>query len=64
MSKELRDLDISLKDAKLIERALRQAEEEPLQMHKRASNPIPVWRDGQVVWLPPEEISVSAKPAP
>jgi hypothetical protein len=26
--------------------------------HKRTGNPIAVWRDGQVVWIPPEEIPV------
>jgi hypothetical protein len=33
-------------------------------MHKRAGNPIAVWRDGQVVWLSPEEIPVSLEPTP
>jgi len=26
--------------------------------HKRAGNPIVEWRNGQVVWVPPEEIEV------
>ncbi|TNF52459.1 MAG: hypothetical protein EP309_09185 [Gammaproteobacteria bacterium] len=64
MSEELRDLDAILKDTKRIEQALRQAEEEALRMHKRAGNPIAVWRDGQVVWLSPEEIPVSLEPTP
>ncbi len=64
MSEELRDLDAILKDTKRIEQALRQAEEEALRMHKRAGNPIAVWRDGQVVWLQPEEIPVSLEPTP
>lgn len=64
MTEELRDLDAILKDTKGIERALRQAEEEALRMHKRAGNPIAVWRDGQVVWLQPEEIPVSLEPTP
>jgi hypothetical protein len=29
---------------------------EALLQHKRAGNPVAVWRDGQVVWVPPEEI--------
>jgi hypothetical protein len=27
-------------------------------MHKRLGNPIAEWRDGEVVWIPPEEILV------
>lgn len=26
--------------------------------HKRAGHPIAVWRDGQVVWIPAEEIEI------
>jgi len=64
MTEKLRDLDAIPKDTKRIEQALRQAEEEALRMHKRAGNPIAIWRDGQVVWLPPEEIPVSLEPTP
>ncbi len=35
---------------------------EALLQHKRAGNPIAVWRDGQVVWIPPEEIEVDEPP--
>jgi hypothetical protein len=27
-----------------------------VEEHRRLGNPIAVWRDGQVVWIPPEEI--------
>jgi hypothetical protein len=37
-------------------RALRQSVREALQEHKRLGNPIAVWRDGRVHWIPPEEI--------
>lgn len=43
-------------DIPRILRALRQAVQEALQRHKRAGNPVAVWRDGRVVWIPPEEI--------
>lgn len=36
--------------------ALRQAVREALLDHKRAGNSVAVWRDGRVVWIPPEEI--------
>ncbi len=30
--------------------------------HKRAGNPIAVWRDGQVVWIAPQDIPVDDDP--
>lgn len=50
------DLDAILADTARIEAALRVAVRRALRDHKRAGNPIAVWRDGRVVWLPPEEI--------
>ncbi len=64
MIEEPRDLEAILSDPYMIEKALRQAEEDALRLHKRAGNPIAIWRDGQVVWLAPEEIPVSLEPAP
>jgi hypothetical protein len=31
---------------------------EALALHKRAGNAVPVWREGRVVWIPPEDIPV------
>ncbi|HEV3119391.1 MAG TPA: hypothetical protein VGY58_20210 [Gemmataceae bacterium] len=39
-----------------IDEALRQAVRDALLSHKQAGNPICEWRDGKVVWIPPEEI--------
>ena len=64
MSEDLSDLDAILNDTPRLEHAFCQAIEEALRMHKRAGNPIAVWRDGQVVWLQPEEIPVSLEPTP
>jgi hypothetical protein len=36
--------------------AMGQAVCEALLRHKRAGNAVAVWRDGQVVWVPPEDI--------
>ena len=41
-----------------IERALRRAVREALIRHKKLGQRIVVWRDGQVVWIPPEEIEI------
>lgn len=48
-----------LKDLPLIERALSRAVREALLQHKRAGNPVSVWRDGRVCWIAPEEIQVA-----
>jgi hypothetical protein len=64
MSEELTDLDPILSDSDRIERAVQRAVQEALRMHKRAGNRVAVWRDGQVVWLTPEEIPVPLEPAP
>ena len=43
-------------DPERIERALRTAVRDALQRHKRDGDPVAVWREGRVVWLPPDEI--------
>lgn len=35
---------------------------EALLRHKQAGNPVAAWRDGQVVWVQPEDIPVEATP--
>jgi hypothetical protein len=45
-----------LRNIDLIQRALTRAVRAALRQHKQAGNPISVWRDGQVVWLAPDEI--------
>ncbi|OLE06442.1 MAG: hypothetical protein AUI36_42260 [Cyanobacteria bacterium 13_1_40CM_2_61_4] len=41
-----------------IDEALTRAAREALLHHKQAGNPIAVWEDDKVVWVPPEEIKV------
>ena len=43
----------------LIGQALKRAVRDALLMHKRLGNPVASWKDGQVVWIPPEEIEVA-----
>ena len=40
--------------------ALRQAVRQALLNHKRAGNPVAVWQNVRVVWVPAEEIPVDA----
>jgi hypothetical protein len=50
-----------VEDSALALREMRRAVREALLRHKRIGNPIAVWRDGQVVWIPPEEIPVDGE---
>jgi hypothetical protein len=52
------DFDLELVDA-LVDEAIALAIEE----HRRLGNPIAVWRDGKVVWIPPEEIPPYTPPS-
>jgi hypothetical protein len=45
-------------DGREIDAAIAKAVREAVLQHKRAGNPIAVWQDGRVVWIPPEEIVV------
>ena len=42
--------------------AMTRAVREALVAHKRAGNPVTVWRDGKVVWLEPEDIPTDSEP--
>lgn len=45
-------------DGTAIRRAQRESWVKTLDRHKRLGNPIVVWRDGRVVWIPAEEIEI------
>jgi hypothetical protein len=45
-----------VKDIPRAQAALRRAVEEALWHHKLIGAPVVVWRDGKVMWIPPEEI--------
>ena len=40
-------------DGREIDAALAKAVREAILEHKRAGNPIAVWQEGRVVWIPP-----------
>ncbi|GAB4186002.1 MAG: hypothetical protein Fur006_24890 [Coleofasciculaceae cyanobacterium] len=54
-------IDEIFADGTLIDLALKQAVQEALLRHKQAGNPVIVWRDNKIVWIPPEEIPVPEK---
>ena len=53
---DTRSIQEKIADNGLIEEALRQAVRDALLAHARAGKPVCTSRDGQVVWLQPEEV--------
>jgi hypothetical protein len=58
MPRKDKDISLLLEDSSLIEAAFRKAVREALKQHKRAGNPVCEWRNGKVVWVPPEKIVI------
>jgi hypothetical protein len=57
-TKEPKDVQAIMLDGTTVRRALRESWIKTLDRHKRLGNPIVVWRDGMVVWIPAEEIVI------
>jgi hypothetical protein len=57
--KKLSDIPIGIR----AEEALKKAVAETIADHKRAGDPIVIWRDGEVVQIPPEQIEVREEQA-
>jgi hypothetical protein len=55
-------IDELFAEGTVIDRALRRGVQEALRRRKLLGLSIVVWRDGQAVWLPPEEIKLSEPP--
>ncbi|MBY0522364.1 MAG: hypothetical protein K2R98_03160 [Gemmataceae bacterium] len=51
-------------DPQRLHDAMSRAVQQALWEHKQLGFPIAVWQDGQVVWIPPDEIVVSGPPDP
>jgi hypothetical protein len=52
----------AFKEGRLIDEGIQEGINKELLRHKKLGNSIVIWRDGKVVWLPPEEIVVPAEP--
>lgn len=42
----------------MAEKALKEAVKNALLDHKLAGNPIAIWKDGKVIWIPAEKIPI------
>jgi hypothetical protein len=61
-AEDLRPPAERVSDVPRILKAMNQAVQEALLRHKRAGNPIAIWRNGQVEWIQPEDIPVDDGP--
>lgn len=55
---ETKDIAAIFEEGKPIDDAINQGIRDALLDHKRAGNPVCIWRDGKVVWIAPEDIPV------
>ena len=55
IDKKTRPEDLYVDPEKMNE-AMARAARDAYRLHKQSGQPIVVWRDGKVVWIPPEEI--------
>jgi len=53
-----KDIGKLLDDREGMGRALARAVRQAVLQHKRAGNPVAIWRDGKVVWVDPDEIEL------
>lgn len=49
-------------EAVAIEQAMRRAVGQALRIHKRAGLPVVTWENGQIVWIPADQIVVDDPP--
>ena len=56
--KEPPDITAIFLDGKRIDAAIRKGARQALLAHKREGLPVPMWKDGKTVWVPPEEIEI------
>lgn len=58
MSQRKPTVDELFEDGRAIDEALREAARDARRLHKAFGRPMATWRDGQVVWIQPEDIQI------
>ena len=56
---EPKDIDAICRDGSPIDRAMQAATREAIKQHQQAGLLMPVWRDGQTVFMTPEELEAA-----
>ena len=55
-TEKTKDIEKIFEEGTAIDEALDKAVREALRVHRRAGNPVVIYRDGKTVWIPVEEI--------
>lgn len=50
------DMQSILMHSPTVDAAIRQAHREAIRQHRMANLPMVVWRDGAIVWIPPDQL--------
>ena len=58
MNENKSTIDELFEDGRAIDEALKEAARDARRLHKALGNPMATWKDGQVVWVQPEDIDV------
>ena len=58
MSENKSTIDELFEDGRAIDEALKEAARDARRLHKALGNAMATWKDGQVVWVQPEDIDV------
>ncbi len=58
------DMESILTDQSAMDQTFRQARREAIRQHRMANLPMVVWRDGAIVWIPPDQLSDIEEPDP
>ena len=58
------DMESILTDQSAMDQAFRQAHREAIRQHRMANLPMVVWRDGAIVWIPPDQLPDIEEPDP
>ena len=58
MSDDNPTLDELFEDGRAIDEALTEAARNARRLHKALGNPMATWKDGEVVWVQPEDIKI------
>jgi hypothetical protein len=58
MSENKSTIDELFEDGRAIDEALKEAARDARRLHKALGNPMANWKDGEVVWVQPEDIDV------
>jgi hypothetical protein len=58
------DISEILSDPAVVVQAASEAAQDAIQRHKQAGLPLAVWKDGDVVWVAPEELEQAKEDKP